>query len=113
MESDPEQSDFSYDQGRVERPGPGELHVWVKVAYAPAGKASAREILKDPKYAELAATLYAYDIDCKGRRSRLDRVIHLDGKGGEIAEFNLTGKTDWEEIPRGAELEDVMERECK
>ena len=113
VDSEPGDTDFYYDKGSLARPTPEVISVRVKVVYAPEGKADALAQLKDrATYGDLKETLYLYEIQCKTGQSRLNGVVHLDSAGKVIKEFRLTGKTEWEEIPPGARLEDVSAAEC-
>jgi hypothetical protein len=106
------QSDFYYDKGAVTRTD-GLLNIRAKVVYGPEGKAEALELLGNAKlYGSLAATQYRYDINCATGQSRLAGVSHRDGADKVLREFDLTGKTSWEEIPVGSRLEMVSEAEC-
>lgn len=114
LDSDPAHSDFYYDKADITRSPAGILSVWAKVVYSEEGKADTLALLKHAKaYENLAYTLYAYDIDCKGMKSLLKRIIHYDGQGKGIREFNLAGKTPWEEIPPNSRLEMVTDAECR
>ena len=110
----PDHSNFTYDKSAVVRPAAGMVGVVIRQVYLPAGKAETLELLGNAKkYAGLAVSFFNYDIDCKGVKSRLTRVVHLDGVGGAIAEFDLAGKTDWEDIPTDSRLDIIREVECK
>ncbi|RII25400.1 MAG: hypothetical protein CXR31_14505 [Geobacter sp.] len=110
----PDHSTFAYDKSAVVRPAPGMVGVMIRMIYMPAGKEEALELMGNAKrYEGLAVSFFSYDIDCKGEKSRLTRVVHRDGKGDVIAEFDLTGKTDWEEIPAASRLDMIREVECK
>jgi hypothetical protein len=107
------QSDFYYDKGAVTRTDGDLLNIRAKVVYGPEGKAEALELLGNAKlYGSLAATQYRYDINCATGQSRLAGVSHRDGADKVLREFDLTGKTSWEEIPVGSRLEMVSEAEC-
>lgn len=110
----PDHSTFTYDKSAVVRPAAGMVGVVIRQVYLPAGKAETLKLLGNAKkYAGLAVSFFSYDIDCKGEKSRLTRVVHRDGEGGVIAEFDLTGKTDWEDIPPDSRLDMIREVECK
>jgi hypothetical protein len=110
----PDHSLFTYDKKGVARPAKGMLGVVTRLVYLPVGKEEALEVLKhDKKYEGLSVSFYSYDIDCKGEKSRLTRVVHRDGEGQVIAEYDMAGKTEWEEIPPGARLDVIREAECK
>ena len=110
----PDHSTFTYDKSAVVRPAPGMVGVVTRLVYLSAGKAETLELMGNAKkYEGLAVSFFIYDIDCKGGKSRLTRVVHRDGEGGAIAEFDLTGKTDWEDIPTDSRLDVIREGECK
>jgi hypothetical protein len=114
VESDPAHSDFLYDKSAVARSAEGVVTINAKVVYSPEGKAETLKALQNAKkYEGLAATEYRYEIMCgEERKSRLQRVVHYDGKGGRIAEFDLAGKTEWEDIPVSSRLDMVADEEC-
>ena len=113
LHSEPEYSDFYYNKGMVTRSGEGILTIWAKVVYGAEGR---KEMLagheKDKDYQRLAYTLYQYDINCATKQSRIQQIVHYDDKGKKIVEYNLAGKTSWEEIPLGSRLDMVMDEEC-
>lgn len=110
----PDHSTFTYDKSAVVRPAPGMVGVVARMVYMPAGKDETLELMGNAtKYEELAVSFFSYEIDCKGEKSRLTRVVHRDVKGEVITEFDLTGKTDWEEIPAASRLDMIRELECK
>lgn len=114
VDSIPDHSTFTYDKSAVVRPAPGMVGVVTRLVYLPAGKAETLELLGNvKKYEGLASSFFSYDIDCKGVKSRLTRVVHQDGEGKAIAEFDLAGKTDWEDIPPDSRLDMIREVECK
>lgn len=113
LHSEPEHSDFFYNKAALSGSPEDVLTVWTKVVYGKAGKADMLEGVSHAKaYQDLAYTLYQYAINCATRQSRLQQVIHFDSKGNRIAEFNLTGKTEWEEITPDSRLDMVAEAEC-
>ena len=114
VDSIPDHSTFTYDKSAVARPAPGMVGVLTRLVYLPEGKAETLELLGNAKkYQGLAVSFFSYDIDCKGVKSRLTRVVHRDGEGKAIAEFDLAGKTEWEEIPPDSRLDMIREAECK
>jgi len=114
VHSDPSHSDFFYDKSAVTATPQGLLTVRAKVVYSAEGKADTLQVLKAKKYENLAYSEYRYEIMCgEERKSRLQRVSHHDAKGVRIAEFDLAGKTEWEEIPISARLDMVADNECK
>ena len=114
VHSDPSHSEFYYDKSAVTTTPQGLLTVRAKVVYSAEGKADTLQALKARKYENLAYSEYRYEIMCgEDRKSRLQKVSHYDGKGVLIAEFNLAGKTEWEEIPISARLDMVADNECK
>ena len=113
VDQDEGQSDFYYDKGAVTKADGDLLKVQVKVVYGPEGKADALELLGNAKlYGPLVATYYRYDINCATGQSRLAGVSHRDGADKVLREFDLAGKTSWEEIPVGSRLEMVSDAEC-
>jgi hypothetical protein len=114
VNSDPSHSDFYYDKSAVTASPQALLTVRAKVVYSAEGKADTLKVLKAKKYENLAYTEYRYEIMCgEERKSRLQQVSHYDAKGVRIAEFDLVGKTEWEEIPISARLDMVADNECK
>jgi len=114
IHSDPSHSDFYYDKAAVTSSPQGLLMVRAKVVYSAEGKADTLQVLKAKKYENLVYSEYSYEIMCgEERKSRLQQVSHFDAKGVRIAEFDLAGKTEWEEIPISARLDMVADNECK
>lgn len=113
LHSEPEHSEFFYDKAELCGSPEDILTVWTKVVYGKVGKADMLEGVSNAKaYQNLAYTLYQYGINCATRLSRLQQIIHIDSKGNRIAEFNLTGKTEWEEITPDSRLDMLAEAEC-
>ncbi|ABQ28215.1 surface-adhesin E family protein [Geotalea uraniireducens] len=113
LHSEPEHSEFFYNKAALSVSPEDTFTVWTKVVYGKAGKADMLEGLSNVKtYQDLAYTLYQYGMNCATRQSRLQQIIHFDSKGNRIAEFNLTGKTEWEEITPDSRLDMVAEAEC-
>ncbi len=112
LDSAPNHSDFFYDKAGAVRTPAGIVTVTAKVAYAPEGRQEVLDTLKNEKYRTLSYSLYSYEINCAKGESRLIAVRHVDGQGGAIAEFNLAGKADWEEIPVGSRLDMVVDEQC-
>jgi hypothetical protein len=114
VNSDPSHSDFYYDKSAVTASPQGLLTVRAKVVYNAEGKADTLKVLKAKKYENLAYSEYRYEIMCgEERKSRLQQVSHHDAKGVRIVEFDLVGKTEWEEIPISSRLDMVADSECK
>lgn len=112
IDSSPE-SDFLYDTLGTKNLGDGIVAVTVKVSYSPEGKQETLNLLKnDKRYTDLAYTLYSYDLNCATRMERLHRVVHIDSKGAQVTEFNLAGKTEWEETPPGTRMDLVIDQAC-
>ncbi len=111
VDTDPSTSDFYYDKAAVTT-SQGILRVTTKAVYSEDGKADALQVLDAKKYANLAYTLFFYELDCSKRTSRLTKVVHTGDKGEKIAEFDLTGKSSWEEIPEDSRLDVVLTEEC-
>ncbi|HEY6838013.1 MAG TPA: surface-adhesin E family protein [Geobacteraceae bacterium] len=112
VDSDPSTSDFYYDKSAVNKTPQGILKVTTKVIYSEDGKADALHVLDAKKYANLAYTLFFYELDCSKRMSHLTRVVHTDDNGAKIAEFDLAGKSSWEEIPEDSRLEVILTEQC-
>jgi len=106
-------SAFYYDKVGIDKLGKGIFRVMARVVYTPQGKAETLDLLKHPKeFDALAETRYVYNMDCKQGRSRLLNVTHLDGKNARIKVFDLSGVTDWEDIPPAARLELITDEVC-
>lgn len=112
VDSAPNHSDFFYDKGGVKKLPAGIVMVTAKVAYAPEGRQEVLDTLKNEKYRSLSYSLYSYEVNCAKGESRLVAVKHADAKGEAIAEFDLAGKADWEEIPVGSRLDMVVDEQC-
>lgn len=113
IDTTPNVSDFFYDKAATTASPDGIVTVTVKVIYLPEGKKDTLELLKnDKRYADLANTLYTYDLNCDAGMQRLQRVRHYDTKGLVIREFNLAGKTEWEKVPTDSRMELVNEQAC-
>jgi hypothetical protein len=114
VNSDPSHSDFFYDKSAVTASPQGLLTVRAKVVYSAEGKADTLKVLKAKKYENLSYSEFRYEIMCgEERKSRLQQVSHYDAKGARIVEFDLVGKTEWEEIPISSRLDMVADDECK
>jgi|GEM_PF-1407518 len=108
-----EQFDFFHDMAANVTTPEGLVIVTLKAVYTPEGKQETLQLLKnDQRYADLAFTVYTYDLNCEVGTSRLRGVAHFDSKEGKITEFNLAGKTEWEEIPPGSRLDLVQGQAC-
>lgn len=106
-------SNFSLDKGGVKKQSEGILRITAQVLYTEEGKEDALRILQSAKgYENLSESRYVYDLDCKGQKSKLLRVTHLDKKGNKIKTFDLSEVTVWEEIPPAARLELVTDLVC-
>ena len=112
LDTAPEHSEFFYDKAGVKRVPAGIVTVTAKVAYGPEGRQEVVDALKNEKYEALSYSLYSYEINCVKGESRLVSVKHANAQGGAIAEFNLAGKAEWEEIPIGSRLDMVVDEEC-
>lgn len=112
VDTDPSTSDFYYDKMAVTKTPQGIVSVTTKAVYSEGGKADALQVLDAKKYANLAYTLFFYELDCTKRMSRLTKVVHTDDKGAKIAEFDLTGKSSWEEIPEDSRLDVILTEQC-
>src|SRR5450631_1502937 len=99
-------SAFYYDKAGISKQGKGLFRVTARVIYTPQGKAETLDVLKHAKEFEtLAESRYVYNMDCKHGKSQLLNVTHLDSKNVQIKVFDLSGVTEWEEIPPAARLE--------
>lgn len=99
LDEDPGTSNYFYDSTSIAPGDEGLVTVWTKAAYTEEGKADALDTIGHPKgFEDLTSTTFLYTINCDGDMSRLEKVVHRDGKGGTIKEYTLTGKTSWEEI---------------
>ena len=112
LDAAPNHSEFFYDKAGVKKQPAGIVTVTAKVAYGPEGRQEVVDALRNEKYKALSYTLYSYEINCAKGESRLVSVKHANAQGGAIAEFNLTGKAEWEEIPLGSRLDMVVDEEC-
>ena len=112
VDSDPSTSDFYYDKATAGKTPQGIVSVATKAVYSEEGKADALQVLGAKRYANLAYTLFSYDLDCAKRMSRLRKVVHCDDKGAKIAEFDLAAKSSWEEIPEDSRLDVILTEVC-
>ncbi|MBI1919842.1 MAG: hypothetical protein HYS23_02050 [Geobacter sp.] len=112
LDSTPDHSDFFYDKDSLVRTPEGLLTVWARVAYMADGRQEVMDVLKNEKFRNISHSLYQYEINCNSKQSRLNRVVHFDASGGKIAEYDLTGKTEWEAIPVASRLDQVVDEEC-
>lgn len=104
---------FSYDKAGVTKPQEGVRRITARVVYTPAGRAEALAILQPAKdYERLSESRYVYELDCKGHKSKLLGVTHLDADGAAIKTFDMSAVTEWEEIPPAARLELIRELAC-
>lgn len=106
-------SSFYYDKAGIAKPREGIMRVTMRVVYTDKGKADALAVLKPAKgYEKLFETRFLYELDCKERKNMLLRVTHFDVAGAQLKTFDLSGKTDWEDIPPDARIEVVADSEC-
>lgn len=114
LDEDQKVSNFYYDKTSTAKKSDGMVTVWARAIYSEQGKADALELMGKPKaYEDLSYTLFMYTINCPGSASRLERVVHYDSKGEKIREFNLSGKTEWEEISPDTRMSLLQEAVCK
>lgn len=107
-------SNFSLDKGGVKKQSEGVIRITAQVLYTEEGKEDALSMLQPAKgYENLSESRYVYDLDCKGQKSKLLRVTHMDKKGNQIRTVDLSEVTLWEEIPTAARLELVTDLVCK
>jgi surface-adhesin protein E len=113
LDDNSEHSAFYYDKADIGKLGKGIFRVTARVVYKPQGKAETLDLLKHPKEFEaLAESRYVYNMDCKQGRSQLLNVTHLDNKNARIKTFDLSGVTEWEDIPPAARLELITDEVC-
>jgi hypothetical protein len=113
LDDNPENSAFYYDKAGISKLGKGIFRVTARVIYSPQGKTETLDLLKHAKEFEtLAESLYVYNMDCKQGKSRLLGVTHLDSKNARIKVFDLSGVTEWEDIPPAARLELITDEIC-
>lgn len=104
---------FSYDKAGVTERRKGIRQITARVVYTPEGRADALTILQPAKeYERLSESRYVYDLDCKGRKSKLLGVTHLDADGATIKTFDISAVTEWEDVPPAARLELINELVC-
>ncbi|RNC71453.1 MAG: hypothetical protein ED859_04595 [Desulfuromonadales bacterium] len=114
IDEDPSVSNYFYDTGSVTPKDDGLVTVWTKAVYTEEGKADALDTIGHPKgFEDLSSTSFLYTINCPGDMSRLEKVIHKDSKGGTIKEYNLSGKTGWEEIEAQTRMSVLHDAICK
>ena len=113
LDDNAEHSAFYYDKAGISKLDKGIFRVTARVVYTPQGKAETLDLLKHAKEFEaLAESLYVYNMDCKQGKSRLLGVTHLDGRNARIKVFDLSGVTEWEDIPPAARLELITDEVC-
>jgi len=113
LDEDPATSNYFYDSASVVPGDDGLVTVWTKAVYSEEGKADALDTIGHPKgFEDLTATSFLYTINCDADMSRLEKVIHSDGKGGTIREYNLAGKTSWEEIEAETRMSLLRDAVC-
>jgi hypothetical protein len=106
-------SAFYYDKAGINKLGKGIFRVTARVVYAPQGKAEALDLLKHAKgFETLAESRYVYNMDCKQSKSQLLNVTHLDSSNAQIKFSDLSGVTEWEDIPPAARLELITDEVC-
>lgn len=113
LDDNPENSAFYFDKAGISKLGKGIFRVTARVVYTPQGKAETLDLLKHAKgFEALAESRYVYNMDCKQGKSRLLNVTHLDSRNARIKTFDLSGVTDWEDIPPAARLELITDEVC-
>lgn len=113
LDDSSEHSAFYYDKADINKLGKGIFRVTARVVYKPQGREETLDLLKHPKEFEaLAESRYVYNMDCKQGRSQLLNVTHLDNKNARIKTFDLSGVTEWEDIPPAARLELITDEVC-
>ena len=113
IDEDPSTSSYFYDTTSVAQGEEGLVSVQTKAVYTEEGKADALDTIGHPKgFEDLAATSFLYTINCDADMSRLEKVVHRDGKGGTIKEYILTGKTPWEEIEAETRMSLLRDAVC-
>ena len=114
IDEDPATSNYFYDTTSITQGEEGLVTVWTKAVYTEEGKADALDTIGHPKgFEDLASTSFFYTINCDGDMSRLEKVIHRDGKGTAIREYTLTGKTPWEEIEAETRMSLLRDAVCQ
>ena len=113
LDEDTSTSNYFYDSTSVAPGDDGFLTVWTRAVYTEEGKADALDTIGHPTGFEgLAATNFLYTINCDADMSRLEKVVHRDGAGGTIKEYNLAGKTSWEEIEAETRMSLLRDAVC-
>jgi len=113
LDEDPSTSSYFYDATSVVPGDDGLVTVWTRAVYTEEGKADALDTIGHPKgFEDLAATSFHYTINCDADMSRLEKVMHQDGTGGTIKEYNLAGKTSWEEIEAETRMSLLRDAVC-
>jgi len=114
IDEDPATSNYFYDSTSISPGEEGFVTVWTKAVYTDEGKADALDTIGHPKgFEDLTSTSFNYTINCPGDMSRLEKVVHQDGKGGTIKEYTLTGKTQWEEIEAETRMSLLHDAVCQ
>jgi hypothetical protein len=115
VDDDPMLSTFYFDRTTVStKSAEGLVTVWTKAVYSAEGKADALDTIGHPKgFEDLHHTGFLYTINCPGDMSRLEKVVHFDGKDAKIREYNLSGKTEWEEIFPETRMSLLHDEVCK
>lgn len=114
IDEDPSTSSYYYDTTSIVQGEDDLVAVQTKAVYTEEGKADALDTIGHPKgFEDLSATSFFYTINCSGDMSRLEKVVHRDGKGMTIKEYTLTGKTPWEEIEAETRMSLLRDAVCK
>ncbi|CAG0949253.1 hypothetical protein GEOBC_00085 [Geobacteraceae bacterium] len=114
IDEDPATSNYFYDSTSIAQGEEGLVTVWTSAVYTDEGKADALDTIGHPKgFEDLSSTSFHYTINCPGDMSRLEKVVHRDGKGGTIKEYTLTGKTPWEEIEAETRMSLLHDAVCQ
>lgn len=113
LDEDPSTSNYFYDSATIAPGEDGLVTVWTRAVYTEEGKADALDTIGHPRgFEDLAATSFLYTINCDADMSRLEKVVHRDGRGETIKEYNLAGKTSWEEIEAETRMSLLRDAVC-
>ena len=114
IDEDPDTSSYYYDTTSVVRGEEDLVTVQTKAVYTEVGKADALDTIGHPKgFEDLSSTSFHYTINCSGDMSRLEKVVHRDGKGGTIKAYTLSGKTSWEDIEAETRMSLLRDAVCE
>jgi len=108
---------YLYNRVSVKHMKEDIVQVWGKIVFSVEGRK--KDILDMRKwglstkgYDKLSHILDLYEIDCKGRMSRILYVTHYDTDGSVIKSFTYD-KPDWSYIPPGSKMDTLRKKVCK